>query len=75
MRYARFAGDVVDRAEEWRVTVNGDGSIRQLTHLLPEGRPGAKLSRADAQQVVYRLEGLLANVSPESKRVVFTLTS
>lgn len=50
VRYARFAGDVVDRAEEWRVTVNGDGSIRQLTHLLPEGRPGAKLSRADAQQ-------------------------
>jgi GGDEF domain-containing protein len=31
--------------------------------------------RADARQVVGRLEGLLANVSPESKRVVFTLTS
>lgn len=31
--------------------------------------------RADAAQVVRRLEGLLANVSPESKRAVFTLTS
>jgi GGDEF domain-containing protein len=31
--------------------------------------------RADAPQVVRRLEGLLANVSPESKRAVFTLTS
>jgi len=31
--------------------------------------------RADAQQVINRLEGLLANVSPESKRAVFTLTS
>ncbi|HUR89329.1 MAG TPA: 7TM diverse intracellular signaling domain-containing protein [Ramlibacter sp.] len=31
--------------------------------------------RADSQQVIHRLEGLLANVSPESKRAVFTLTS
>jgi GGDEF domain-containing protein len=31
--------------------------------------------RADAPQVIRRLEGLLANVSPESKRAVFTLTS
>lgn len=31
--------------------------------------------RAGARQVVDRLEALLANVSPESKRAVFTLTS
>jgi len=31
--------------------------------------------RADSTQVIHRLEGLLANVSPESKRAVFTLTS
>jgi GGDEF domain-containing protein len=31
--------------------------------------------RADARQVVDRLEALLANVSPESRRAVFTLTS
>lgn len=31
--------------------------------------------RADAVQVLERLQGLLANVSPESKRAVFTLTS
>ena len=31
--------------------------------------------RADAAQVLRRLQGLLANVSPESKRAVFTLTS
>ena len=31
--------------------------------------------RADSQKVVDRLEGLLANVSAESKRAVFTLTS
>jgi GGDEF domain-containing protein len=31
--------------------------------------------RADSRQVIERLEALLANVSPESKRAVFTLTS
>ena len=31
--------------------------------------------RADAQQVVDRLSGLLNNVAPDSKRAVFTLTS
>jgi GGDEF domain-containing protein len=31
--------------------------------------------RADSKQVVARLESLLANVSPESRRAVFTLTS
>ncbi len=51
VRYARFGGDVVDRAEEWRVTVNGDGSIRQATHTLPEGRAGATLPRDQAQKL------------------------
>ena len=31
--------------------------------------------RADAQQVIDRLSALLNNVAPDSKRVVFTLTS
>ncbi len=31
--------------------------------------------RADARQVLERLEGLLANVAPDSKRAVFTLKS
>ncbi len=31
--------------------------------------------RADAQQVIERLSGLLASVAPDSKRAVFTLTS
>ncbi|MEO6929292.1 MAG: CPBP family intramembrane glutamic endopeptidase [Casimicrobiaceae bacterium] len=50
VRYARFSGDVVDRAEQWRVTVNGDGSIRQVSHQLPEGRAGASLPRAEAER-------------------------
>jgi hypothetical protein len=51
VRYARFAGDVTERAEEWRVTVNGDGTIRQVTHALPQAQSGARLARVDAQRI------------------------
>jgi hypothetical protein len=46
VRYATFeGGDVAERAEEWRVSVNDDRSIRAMAHVLPEARPGAHLSR------------------------------
>ncbi len=45
VRFARFSGvDVADRAEEWHVTLQGDGKLRQVAHELPELRPGARLT-------------------------------
>ena len=56
VRYARFdVGDVADRAEEWRVTVDGAGRVRQVRHSLPEGRPGAKLTEEDARKIAQRV--------------------
>lgn len=49
VRFARFDGDVVERAEEWRATVAGNGRVRSVVHRLPEGRPGAVLERDAAQ--------------------------
>ena len=54
VRFARFDGDVAERAEEWRVTVIGDGRIRQVMHRLPEGRSGATLERDNAQSLAER---------------------
>ena len=55
VRYARFdGGDVADRAEEWRVTVAGDGTLRQVRHPLPEKRPGATLSREQARSLAQQ---------------------
>ncbi len=54
VRFARFDGDVAERAEEWRVTVAGDGQVRLVFHRLPEARPGNALERADAQVVARR---------------------
>ncbi len=53
VRFARFDGDVAERAEEWRVTVAGDGQLRLVFHRLPEARAGATLER-DAAQAVAR---------------------
>ena len=51
VRYATFDGDVVERAEEWRVTIADDRSVRALVHTLPEQRAGARLAR-DGEQVL-----------------------
>ncbi len=55
VRYAMFDGDVAERAEEWRITVAGDGSVRTIRHQLPQARPGARLSR-DAAQALAQAE-------------------
>jgi hypothetical protein len=77
VRYARFdGGDVADRAEEWRVTVAGDGTLRQVRHPLPEKRPGAKLSHEQArtlaqQEIRKRFDSIrrhCARCRPRSKR-------
>ncbi len=76
VRYARLAGgDVADRAEEWRVVVDGRGNVRQVRHALPEARPGAKLAQEEARvlarDAVLKLYGLdpaaLREVSAEEK--------
>ncbi|MEO8740502.1 MAG: CPBP family intramembrane glutamic endopeptidase [Casimicrobiaceae bacterium] len=76
VRYARLAGgDVADRAEEWRVIVDGRGNVRQVRHALPEARPGAKLAQEEARvlarEAVRKLYGLdptaLREVSAEEK--------
>ena len=51
VRYATFGGDVAERAEEWRVAVANDGTIRAMSHSLPEARPGAHLDRRAAQKL------------------------
>ena len=48
VRFARFDGDVAERAEEWRVSVTGAGVTRQVVHRLPEARAGAALEQAGA---------------------------
>src|SRR6266550_9209795 len=55
VRYARFTGaDVADRAEEWRITIQGNGQLRQVGHRLPERHAGARLAEEEARALARR---------------------
>jgi membrane protease YdiL (CAAX protease family) len=76
VRYATFEGDVVDRAEEFKVWVGPSGDVRRIAHRVPESREGDALdeevARRYAQSVVEDLFGLstdrLREVSAEPER-------
>ena len=44
VRFALFEGDVAERAEEWRVTIEPDGKVRQVRHLAARGATRARAS-------------------------------
>ena len=54
VRVATFQGDVVDRAEEWRVMIGADAQVRSVQHVLPEGRAGASLDQPAARQLALK---------------------
>jgi hypothetical protein len=70
VRYAKFDGDVAERAEEWRVTVNPDGSKRMVRHTLPEARAGAMLDRNAALRLAERELQSSFGVDPAQVRLV-----
>jgi hypothetical protein len=51
VRFARFQGDVAERAEEYRVSISGSGEDLRVTHTLPEANPGKNLSEAEARMI------------------------
>ncbi len=69
VRYARFEGDVAERAEEYLVFIGPDGAVQRLSHTLPEGRAGSQLeedaARAIALAAVRAEHGLEAEALEE----------
>jgi len=49
VRFARFEGDIVQRAEEFGVAVVRDGEVVRVRHRLPESAPGPRLAEAEAR--------------------------
>ena len=70
VRYAMFEGDVAGRAEEWRVTIDPGGNVRQLRHVLPEAKPGARLTKDTALVVAERGLRDRLGVDPTAVRLV-----
>lgn len=49
LRWAGFDGEQEARAEEFHIYLQADGSLHNLTHHLPDSRPGAQLEEDDAR--------------------------
>ncbi|MBI2712050.1 MAG: CPBP family intramembrane metalloprotease [Bdellovibrio sp.] len=51
IRFVRFQANPIDRAEEYLVRLGMSGKLIEFKHILPESRPGAKLSQAEAFEI------------------------
>jgi hypothetical protein len=49
VRFARFQGDVAERAEEYHVYIDGSGRVFRVSHGLPEAASGKSLSANEAR--------------------------
>jgi len=55
VRFARFKGDIGERAEEYRLFISKKGEIRRFLHILPEARPGASIAEDKAREIAHTL--------------------
>jgi hypothetical protein len=51
VRFARFQGDVAERAEEYQVYIDGKGRVFRFNHDLPEAQPGKSLTEEEARTI------------------------
>jgi len=70
VRFAKFGGDIGERAEEWRVSVGTLGEVRTQRHTLPEGRAGASPGRDAAEAIAERELAARFGVEPSALRLV-----
>ena len=66
VRFAKFDGDVAQRAEEYLVRVGEGFRILRVQHLLAEASPGANLSEEEARRIARAAALAPAQIPPES---------
>ena len=54
VRFARFQGDVAERAEQYQIFVDGSGRAFRVNHDLPEARPGKNLTQDEARAIALK---------------------
>jgi hypothetical protein len=74
IRYARFEGDVAERAEEYQALVSDAGAFR-FRHILPEARPGKNLSELEARTLAQEALRRELAVNPASLKEVSAVPS
>jgi hypothetical protein len=75
VRFARFEGDVAERAEEYNVYINGKGEVFRIRHRLPEDRPGSTVGEQEARILAHLALNGLWNIDAASLKEVSAVPS
>ncbi len=67
VRFARFNGDVVKRAEEYHMDIGSTGEVVRFQHILPESAPGDSLTESQARTLAH--ESLRTSLQLEPDRL------
>lgn len=70
IRFARFQGDVAERAEEYQVSVDGQGRSFRVSHDLPEARPGKTLSVDEARAIARAALTANFQIAPDTVKEI-----
>ncbi len=65
VRYAKFEGDLNERAEEYQVALDNKGKPLSITHKLPENQAGNELTEDEAKDLVYASINKHYSLTPE----------
>jgi len=55
IRFAQFEGDIIERAEEYRLSLQKQNIIFRTLHILPETDPGAQLTEEQARIIAQKV--------------------
>jgi hypothetical protein len=64
VRYVRRRGTLAERGEEWRVSVLPDGTLRRVSHAVPDAAPGAAPTAASARGIATAAARAVAGAVP-----------
>ena len=70
VRFAKFEGDIVERAEEYKVFIIKDGLVFRTLHDLPETRPGKTLSEEQARIIAHKAVQDRYNLDPSQLKKI-----
>ncbi len=70
VRFARFEGDLEQRAEEYLAVVGNDGKARRVRHEIPEARPGESFPVERARQMALERIAQAYGLGAESLREI-----
>lgn len=70
IRFAKFEGDIIDRAEEYRVFISENGKILRYNHKIPESWKGKNLEKDQAKILADKKIEEFYNLDPAQLKEV-----